>query len=120
MSVWPIRIVLLATAFAMVTAAVGWWGVAATGVLWGWWAGRDVARPVVHSIVAAVVGWSALLGLAAPGGGLGRLAERLGTLLGLPGGITIVVTLSVAVVLAGSGTWFGASVRGPESPSSRP
>jgi len=115
-----VRIALLALAFAMMTLAVGWWGVAVVGVLWGWWSGRTPSRPILHAAIAAVLGWAGWLGVTAARGELVALADRLGTVLGQPAVLPLGATLGIAAVLAGLGTWAGLAIRGLPGPSRAP
>jgi len=55
-----LRVALLTAAFALATAAFGWWTVPVLGVVWGALVGRN-GRPVRTSAVAAGVAWTMFL-----------------------------------------------------------
>jgi hypothetical protein len=101
-----LRIVLLAAAFATATLVLGWWSVAAVGILWG-----VVAGPERHAgrtaALAASLGWLALLAVTALQGPVLRVAERVGGVLGVPWPAVVVITLVFPALLGGVGGWGG-------------
>lgn len=82
------RIVLLAAAFALATAVLGWWAVPLVAAVYA----ASVARArsgvqqgsAVAAGISAMLGWSALLSIAAARGPVGTLATELGGILRLP------------------------------------
>ncbi len=97
----PIRIVLLALAFALATAAFGWWTVPLLGAVWGWIAPRD-SRAVLTASGAAALGWTILLVWTATRGPLVALAGKVGGIMSLPGWTLILLTVVFEVMLPGS------------------
>lgn len=104
-----LRIVLLALAFAVGTAWLGWWAVPFLGAAWGViaWRTRDAAW---SAAMAAVVAWGALLLWTAARGPVGVLAARVGGVLGLPAAALVAVTLLYAAALAWSSATVGRAV----------
>jgi hypothetical protein len=76
------RLVLLATAFAVATFALGWWAVPLVAA--GYAAITTAQRgSAILSGVAAMLGWGALLAITASRGPVGTLAAELGGVLQL-------------------------------------
>jgi hypothetical protein len=76
------RLVLLATAFAVATFALGWWAVPLVAA--GYAAITTAQRgSAILSGVAAMLGWGALLAITASRGPVGTLATELGGVLQL-------------------------------------
>ncbi len=104
-----LRLVLLATAFAAATMALGWWSVAAVGIVWGAVAGPG-RHPVRTAAAAAALGWTGLLTITAVQGPVLRVAERVGGVMGVPWPMVVVMTLVFAGVVGGVGGWVGREV----------
>jgi hypothetical protein len=69
-------------------------------------------RAARDAFAAGVIGWGALLVVAAiRGGAIGALSGKLGEILGLPGVVMIVVTLLYPAVLAAAAAWLVATIR---------
>jgi hypothetical protein len=76
------RLVLLTTAFAVATFALGWWAVPLVAA--GYAAITTAQRgSAILSGVAAMLGWGALLAITASRGPVGTLAAELGGVLQL-------------------------------------
>ncbi len=76
------RLVLLATAFAVATFALGWWAVPLVAA--GYAAITTAQRgSAIISGLAAMLGWGALLAITASRGPVGTLATELGGVLQL-------------------------------------
>jgi len=95
-----LRGALLAMAFALATAVLGWWTVPALGALWGILAPRG-SRPGTTAALAAMTGWLALLVSAALRGPAWELAAKVGGVMALPGWAFVVLTLVYPALLAG-------------------
>lgn len=96
-----LRIILLALAFALATAVLGWWAVPVLGAVWGWVDWRS-GRVALTAAAAAGVGWAMLLLWTAAQGPVAELAGKVGAVMSLPGWALILLTLVFAVILAGS------------------
>ncbi|MFI5245368.1 MAG: hypothetical protein ACHQQR_09110 [Gemmatimonadales bacterium] len=93
------RLVLLATAFAVATFAVGWWAVPLVAA--GYAAITSAQRgSAVLSGFAAMLGWGALLAITASRGPVGTLATELGGVLRLAPVLVYAVTLAFPGLLA--------------------
>ena len=103
-----LRITLLAVAFALATAAFGWWTVPLLGAVWGGVASPGT-RPASTAGAAACLGWVLLLAWTATQGPVWVLAQRVGGVMALPGWLFAVLTVAFAALLAGSaaGLVFG-------------
>ncbi len=106
-----VRLVLLAAAFALATATLGWWTVPLLGGVWGAIALRGT-RPVATAAAAAGVGWLVLLLWAATQGPVWLLARKVGPILMVPGWLFVGLTLMFPVLLAGSAAALVTGVRG--------
>ncbi len=104
-----IKFVLLTEAFAVVTFAVGWWGVPVLAFIWGLAEGS--ARSTRFSAVCAAAGWGSLLLLDAARGPVGVVATRFGGAMGLPSFALIAITLIFPALLAWSGSTVGEAIR---------
>ncbi len=93
----PLELLLLAVFMAAGTWLGGWWAVPLLAAGWQW------LRPgSAWSIgVAALLAWGGLL-LLLPPAPFGRLLERLGGLLSLPGPVLLVLPLAYALLLGWS------------------
>ena len=118
-----LRLALLAAAFGLGTAVLGWWAVPLAGAVWGVVA-RDTPGAALASTLGAVLAWGALLALAATRGPVLELADKLGRVMGAPGVALLVLTLAFAAVLAWSATTVAAVLAalaaGPTRERARP
>lgn len=105
-----LRTLGVALGMALGTWFVGWWAVAAVGVIAGAtthprpWGGLQVA-------LAGGLAWGALLVGAALSGPMAPMADRLGRLLGMPAAGPILLTLGFGMVLAGSSAALSRGLR---------
>lgn len=98
-----------AASFAAVTWVAGWWAVVVLAMVCGTLV-RDL--PAVLVGVAAGVAWLGMILAADRDGSLGRLLDRLGGMLGVPGGLLPVLAAGFACLLA----WSGARLAGQFRP----
>jgi len=93
------RLVLLATAFAIATAVVGWWAVPIVAAVY---AAISVAQrgSALLTGIAAMIGWGALLAVTASRGPVGTLAAELGGVLNLNSAGVYAVTIAFPGLLA--------------------
>lgn len=105
------RLAVLATAFTLATIFVGWWAVAAVGVLWGGAAGGEVRYAGRLAGLAAGIGWLALVAGGAPLRETVTLATTVGHLLSVPGLMLATATLGLGAVLGLLGSWLGSGLR---------
>jgi hypothetical protein len=105
-----IRLGLLAPAFALATAVLGWWAVPVLGVVWGAVATRG-ERPVRMAATAAALGWAILLVWGATQGPVHVVARRVGPVLMLPGWLFVALTLLFPALLAASATQVAVALR---------
>jgi hypothetical protein len=94
-----IRLVLLAAAMAVATAAFGWWAVPVIAALWGLIARRQRGTALAAGF-AGMLAWAALLALDAVRGPMGPLAQSLGGLLSVKAIAVYAVTLALPGLLA--------------------
>ena len=94
-----LRIVLLATAFALGTWILGWWAVPLLGAAWGLMR-RGMPR-FATAFIAAALAWSALLAFDASSGSMGRLTTVMGGIFSVPGAAMLVIAVVFAALLAG-------------------
>jgi hypothetical protein len=97
------RLILLAAAFALATAAFGWWTVPLVAALWGLMAGT-LRRASLTSTLAAALGWGILLGWGAMHGPVVELARKLGGVMQLPPLVLVAATIVFPALLAWSAT----------------
>jgi len=95
-----LRGAMLALAFALATAVLGWWTVPAIGALWGIIAPRET-RVGTTAALAAASGWLALLIVAVLHGPVWELAAKVGGVMALPGWAFVGLTLVYPALLAG-------------------
>lgn len=114
-----IRVVGLAGAFALITIAVGWWAVAAVGVLWGMVAGSAVRRANLLSGLAAGVGWFTLLAVGATRDETGALMATVSRLFSLPAPLLVAATVGLGLFLGFLGSWSGSALRSSRRTLSR-
>jgi hypothetical protein len=93
------RLLLLAGAMAAATVAVGWWGVPAVGAAWGILSRRQRGRALTAGL-AAMLGWGALLVVAAARGPVGTLSTELGSLFSIKALGVYAITLALPGLLA--------------------
>jgi len=91
---------LLSLGYLAVTTVVGWWGLAAVGVVTGYVVGAR-SRAGWISAGAAATGSALLLVWNATSGPAVELAELVGGALGVPGVVLVVLTLGFAATVAG-------------------
>lgn len=104
----PLELLLLAVLMAAGTWLGGWWAVPLLAAGWQW------LRPgSAWSIgVAALLAWGGLLMLLPPAP-FGRLLERLGGLLSLPGPLLLVLPLAYVLLLGWSAARLTLALRKP-------
>jgi hypothetical protein len=83
-------ILALAAAMALGTWWLGWWVVPVLGAAWG--VARYGAYPSTTAGVAAALGWTALLGIAALQGPMGEVSRTVGGVLSAPGWVPLALT----------------------------
>ncbi len=106
-----IRIVVLAVAIGLATAALGWWVVPMIGAAWGFVATAET-RPVVTAAAAAALAWGALLGWTALRGPAGKLAATAAPILGLPDDwMLFAVTLLYPALLAAAAATVAIAIK---------
>ena len=103
---FALKLALLALAFALGSAFLGWWSVPAIGVLWGAVAKRN-AYPGLTAASAAGLAWAGLLLLVAVRGPMWILADKVGAILAIPGWLFIFITLAFPTLLAGTAAVVG-------------
>jgi len=100
---YALRLGLLAFAFALATAAFGWWTVPLLGVAWPLIAGPAASRAAATAALAAALGWLLLLVWAAAQGPVGLLDAKVGGAMDMPGVVLVFVTLAFPALVAGTG-----------------
>ena len=99
------RFALLTLAFALATRALGWWAVPIVAFAWTVMRGGTLRAPW-ESMLAAILGWSAILLWTAATGPLGELVRRTALIFG-----TIPAALVGATVLYGGLlAWSGGGI----------
>ena len=93
------RLVLLATAFAVATFAIGWWAVPLVAAVYAAITAAQRGSAVLSGL-AAMIGWAALLAITASRGPVGTLATELGGVLQLKPVLVYAVTLAFPGLLA--------------------
>ena len=103
-------LVVLTAAFVSGTVMFGWWTTAVLGLVWGvcW---ESPLRSGLTAAIAAMVGWSLLLGWSATQGPVGLLGAKVAGVMGIPSVALFSVTILLAGILAGSGALFSGSIR---------
>lgn len=107
-------IVLFVTAVAAMalgTWYVGWWTVPLVGAIWAYVAAADRTL-ALQAALAGVNAWGILLAMRMPGGGVERVAESVGELLGIGGAALIALTLLYPALLAASAATLVRALRG--------
>lgn len=93
------RLVLLATAFAIATFVVGWWAVPVVAAAYAAISSAQRSSAVVSGL-AGMLGWAALLAIAASRGPVGTLATELGGILQIKTMGVYAVTIAFPGLLA--------------------
>jgi hypothetical protein len=96
-----LRIALLALAFVLGTALVGWWTVPLLAAIWGVLAFR-VPRAGVLAGLAAMIAWALLLAMDMRADAFAELSRALAGVVGLPRGSLFALTLVYPALLAWS------------------
>jgi hypothetical protein len=93
------RLVLLATAFALATFALGWWAVPLVAAVYAAISSAQRGSALISGL-AAMLGWAALLAVVAARGPVGTLAAELGGVLNLKVFGVYAVTIAFPGLLA--------------------
>ena len=93
------RFLLLSVAFAVGTAAVGWWAVPAVAVLWTVLTKNERSHPMFVGL-AALLAWCALLAVAATRGPVMVLAEVVGGIVSIGAAGALCITLVYPALVA--------------------
>lgn len=93
------RLVLLASAFAIATVAIGWWAVPIVAALYAAITTAQRSSALLSGL-AAMLGWGALLSAAASRGPVGTLATELAGVLNLKPIGVYAVTIAFPGLLA--------------------
>jgi hypothetical protein len=104
-----IRLVLLAAAMAVGTAAFGWAAVPVIAAVWGLIARRQRGSALAAGL-AGIIAWGALLALDAVRGPLTPLAQQLGSLFSVRAIAVYAVTLALPGLLAVTAALLARSV----------
>jgi hypothetical protein len=104
------RVGLIAAATAVATMLLGWWSVAAIGLVGGLLApaGR---RAGLEAGLGAALGWAAILAVSALGGPIWTVALRVGPLFRLPALGFLAVAIIFPALLAGSAARLASEAR---------
>ena len=104
-----IALLVTAVGVAVLTWALGWWGVVVGALLAGaaLWRRRGVAWVVA---VASIVAWGALILVNSVGGRFPTLASSLAGVMRLPPALLVIVTLLFGALLAWSAAVLGAEI----------
>ena len=94
-----LRIVLLATAFALGTWILGWWAVPLLGAVWG--VMRRGRSRFASAFAGAALAWLALLAFDAARGPMGRMTSVMGGIFSVPAAALLLITVLYAALLAG-------------------
>lgn len=103
------RLVLLATAFAIATFAVGWWAVPLVAAVYAAITTAQRGSAIVSGF-AAMLGWAALLAITASRGPVGVLAVELGGVLKLSPNAVYAATIAFPGLLAVSAAVLARSI----------
>ncbi len=101
-------VIVAAAVFAAGTWIAGWWAVIVAALFCGLFL-RDLAAALVGT--AAGLAWLGMILAADRDGSLGRLLDRLGGLLGVPGWLIPVLAAGFAFLLAWSAARLGGELR---------
>lgn len=104
-----VLVLAAAVVFAAGTWIAGWWAVVAAALVCGLLLGD---LPAILVGVAAGLAWLGMILAADRDGSLGRLLDRLGSLLGVPGWVIPVLPVGFAFLLA----WSAARLAGEFRP----
>jgi hypothetical protein len=112
---WLMQLIILSVLFASLTWFAGWWTVPVVGAAYGAWA-VNRRLTLITAMLAAVLGWGALLAYDAAVGPVGRLLQVLGSLFRMPGAALVVLTLAYAALLAVSAAALARGLRRAVAP----
>lgn len=105
-----LRTAVVAGATMAGTILLGWWSVAAVGIVSGL-----VSRPgraaVLETGCGAAFGWAAILAGSAVSGPVWVVAQRVGPVFGMPGWGFLAVTMVFPALLAGSAALVAGELR---------
>ena len=101
-------LVLTSAAIAVGTYGFGWSCVPVIGLAVG--VARITETPIRTAFTAGVLGWMVLLLLAAAGGAVGRVADVLGGVVGLPSPVVLGATVLLPGLLAGAAAGVGSAM----------
>ncbi|MEO6528046.1 MAG: hypothetical protein ABIP93_15605 [Gemmatimonadaceae bacterium] len=106
-----ILLVVAAVVVALLTWALGWWGVVVAALFIGaaQWQRRGITW---ITALAAIVAWSALLLVDAASGPFGAVASTIAGVMQIPAAVLVVVTLLFAGLLAWSAAVIGSELAG--------
>ena len=107
---WLIQLIVVSVLMATLTWFAAWWTVPVVGAAYGAWAANR-RLTLFTAMLAAVLGWGALLVYDASAGPVGRLLQVLGALFGVPGAALVVLTLVYAALLAVSAAALARGLR---------
>ncbi|UCG87203.1 MAG: hypothetical protein JSW71_01260 [Gemmatimonadota bacterium] len=104
------KILLLGTAFALVTILVGWWGAPALAAVWGLIAPNKKRAPLLAAVAA---GWGCVLLLlwTAVLGPVLELADRAASVMGMRSASLVGMTVGFSMVLAWAAAVTAAAMR---------
>jgi len=104
-----VKFLLLSEAFAVTTFGLGWWSVAVVAALWA--AFSVDSRAARFAAFCAAGGWGTLLLLDAVRGPVGVMGSQLGSVLGVPAAVLVLLTLLFPSLLAWSAATLVTSIR---------
>ncbi len=110
------RLMVLTTAMVVLTVLAGWWGVLVVSVAWGLVADRST-RPARTAALAGVAAWSVLLLWTAARGPVWMLSETLAGILGVPGIVLLILSVTFPGLLALSSVALVGELKGRASPT---
>jgi hypothetical protein len=102
---FALRVLLLATSFAIGTWVLGWWAIPLFAAVAGLLA-RHAPGQAMAAGVAAAIAWGVLLAWSALSGSVWSLAGQAGGAVGVSGVVLIILTLLFPALLA----WLAASL----------
>lgn len=104
------RIAIVAVASALLTIWMGWASLPLLGLVYGFVDRRAFAQGSIAAI-GAMAGWLAILGaIAARGGDVRAVAERIGALFQVPGWVFVSLALAFAAMLCGTAAVAGVAL----------
>ena len=109
------RLFLAAIGLMMLaTWLAAWWTVPIVGAVYGYVARTDPFVPL-RAAIAGFVAWSVLLIAQAPGGGITRIADAVGGVIGIGALGVTALTLLFAALLAGSAAALVRALTAPKA-----